>query len=329
MLQILGYAGLLIVCFVILIKGADFLVEGASDLARVLKIPAVIIGLTIVAFGTSAPEAGVSIASSVSGMNALSISNVVGSNAFNLLVVVGLCAAIHEFPVDKDIRKRDYPLCILFTILLVIVSFDRQISRVEGVILFAFIVGYIILLIFDSLKSPAANEPDELEKKAKDRPVTASRVLLDLLKVALSVGAIYLSSQGIVKSCSFFAKLFGVSDTIIGLTIVALGTSLPELVTSIVASRKGENAIAIGNVVGSNIFNILFVLGIASSISPVSNLSLANVIDTFICLAITLICFIFVWFGKKFKRADGLIMLFIYVAYMVFVFLREFEIIML
>ena len=138
-MYILLYAALLVVCFVVLIKGADYFVEGASDLARILKVPAVIIGLTIVAFGTSVPEAGVSIASSVKGMNALSISNVVGSNAFNLLVVIGFCAAIHAFKVDDDIRKRDYPICIIFTIALVIFTFDKKISRIEGLILVAMI----------------------------------------------------------------------------------------------------------------------------------------------------------------------------------------------
>ena len=323
------YLLLLVVCFVVLIKGADFLVEGASDIARVLKIPAVIIGLTIVAFGTSAPEAGVSITSSVRGMNALSISNVVGSNVFNLLVVAGICAAIRGFAVEADIRKRDFPLCILFSAVLVLFCWNGVISRIEGAILFAMIVGYIILLIVDSLRSPGADAEDEDESKGKDRPVTAKRVVLDVVKVLLSIGAIYLSSQGIIKSCSYLAKLFGISDTIIGLTIVALGTSLPELVTSIVASKKGENGIAIGNVIGSNIFNILFVLGISAAISPVENLSNLNLIDCVICLAVTLMCFLFASFGKKFTRANGFIMLSVYAAYMVFVFLREFGIILL
>ena len=294
------YILLLIVCFVVLVKGADFLVEGASDIARVLKIPAVIIGLTIVAFGTSAPEAGVSITSSVRGMNTLSISNVVGSNLFNLLVVVGLYAAIHAFPVDSEIRKRDYPLCILFSIFLMVFSLDKQISRIEGVILFAMIVGYIILLVFDSLRSAKSLEEVPEEIKGKDRPVTPKRVFLDILIVVISIGAIYLSSQGIIK-----------------------------LVTSIVASRKGENSIAIGNVVGSNVFNILFVLGLSAAISPVSGLTFANVCDTIVCLAVTCFCFLFVWFGKRFSRASGVIMLLIYAAYMVFVFLREFEIIVI
>ena len=291
-MSIVLYAALLIACFVILIKGADFFVESASDIARILKVPAVIIGLTIVAFGTSVPEAGVSIASSVKGMNSLSISNVVGSNVFNLLVVIGFCAAIHAFKVDDDIRKRDYPICIIFTIVLVIFSFDKKITRIEGLILVAMIIAYVLLLIVASKRS---SKKAEEEEKGKDRPVTATRVILDFVKIALCIAAIYLSSQGIVKSCSFFAKLLGVSDTIIGLTIVALGTSLPELVTSIVASKKGANEIAIGNVVGSNIFNIAFVLGISAAISPVSDLGFANVIDTFICLGITLICFLFVF----------------------------------
>ena len=327
MINILLYAALLIVCFVVLIKGADFLVEGASDVARALKVPAIIIGLTIVAFGTSVPEAGVSIASSVKGLNALSISNVVGSNAFNLLVVIGCCAAIHAFPVGDDVRKRDYPICILFTVMLMIFAYDMKISRVEGIILVAMIIAYILLLIGVSMKSSKKAEKEA--EDGKDRPVTASRIVIDLLKIVISIAVIYLGSQGVIKSCSYFAKIFGVSDTIIGLTIVALGTSLPELVTSIVASKKGANEIAIGNCVGSNIFNIAFVLGTSATISPVSGLSFSNFIDTVICLAVTLICFIFVFFGKQFKRRDGFIMLLIYAGYMVFVFLREFGIVVI
>ncbi|MBR6004392.1 MAG: sodium:calcium antiporter [Lachnospiraceae bacterium] len=159
--------------------------------------------------------------------------------------------------------------------------------------------------------------------------VSGKRVVLSLLKIVLSVACIYLSSRGIVKSCSFFAKLFGVSDTIIGLTIVAFGTSLPELATSVVASKKGENGIALGNVVGSNISNILFVLGISSSINPIGNLSKGNLVDTIICLGITAFCGIFVFVFKKFKRIDGIIMLLIYAAYMAFVFMREFGVIVL
>lgn len=323
MTSILLYAGLLILCFVVLVKGADVLVDGASDVAKALKIPSVIIGLTIVAFGTSAPEAGVSITSSVLGMDKLSISNVVGSNAFNLLVVVGLCAAIREFAVDSEIRKRDYPLCILFSALLIFFVRDLKISRIEGIILFALVLSYVTLLIIMSIKASSIMSDEDNDK------VSGKRVALSLLKIVISVACIYLSSRGIVKSCSFFAKLFGVSDTIIGLTIVAFGTSLPELATSVVASKKGENGIALGNVVGSNIFNILFVLGISSSINPIGNLSKGNLVDTIICLGITAFCGIFVFVFKKFKRIDGIIMLLIYAAYMAFVFMREFGVIVL
>ncbi|MBO7425746.1 MAG: calcium/sodium antiporter [Clostridiales bacterium] len=323
MTSILLNAGLLILCFVVLVKGADVLVDGASDIAKALRIPSVIIGLTIVAFGTSAPEAGVSITSSVLGMDKLSISNVVGSNTFNLLVVVGLCAAIRGFAVDEEIRKRDYPLCILFSALLIFFVRDLKITRIEGIILFALVVSYVILLIVLSVKASSLKSDEDNAK------VSGKRVVLSLLKVVLSVVCIYLSSRGIVKSCSFFAKLLGVSDTIIGLTIVAFGTSLPELATSVVASRKGENGIALGNVVGSNIFNILFVLGVSSFINPIGNLSKGNLVDTIICLGITAFCGIFVFAFKKFKRIDGIIMLLIYAAYMAFVFMREFGVIIL
>lgn len=319
---------LLIGCFVVLIKGADFLVDGASDIAKALKIPSVIIGLTIVAFGTSVPEAGVSIASSLKGINELSISNVVGSNIFNLLVVVGTCAAIREFKVDNDIRKRDYPISLIAAALLVFFARDLRISRSEGSILFILIVGYVIFLISASFRSSKLLDIDDPED-AKVPKTSIKKTVFNLIKVALSVVAVYFSSKGVVHSCSYFAKLLGVSDTIIGVTIVALGTSLPELVTSIVASRKGENSIAIGNVVGSNIFNILFVLGAASSISPIGNLAKINFIDTIICLACMVFCYLFVLIGKKFRRIDGVVMLLIYVAFMVFVVLREIQVIVI
>lgn len=326
------YALLLIVCFVILIKGADFLVDAGSYVARAFKVPSLVIGLTIIAFGTSAPEAGVSIVSSIAGSNSLSISNVVGSNCFNLLIVIGLCALISTIPVDKDVRKFDYPLCILFSGLMVLVGLDKNVSRIEGCAFVVLIVLYCIYLILRSKRERAKNALiTELEKtddspKAKPEVFTTKRIILNIGIIVLSVLAIYLSSQGIVDSCKYFAKLLGISDTIIGLTIVALGTSLPELVTSIVAQRKGESSIAIGNIVGSNIFNILFVLGLAAAISPIT-LNADNVIDAIICLAVTAICFIFVLTGNRLKRWEGVVMLLMYALYMVFVFLREFDII--
>lgn len=328
-MQTLLYGLLLIGCFIVLIKGADFLVSGASYIARALKIPAVIIGLTIVAFGTSAPEAGVSIVSSINHDNALSISNVVGSNVFNLLIVAGVCAAIKAFDIDKDIRKRDYPICIFVTVLLAVFSFDRCISRVEGIILVVLIVSYCSMLVHSAKKNPLADlSAEENDKLPARHKINTKNTIINCLIILLSIGAIYLSSEGIVKSSSYFATLFGVSDTIIGLTIVACGTSLPELVTSIVASRKGESGIALGNVVGSNIFNILFVLGMAGTISPMK-IGIDNVVDSFVCLGVTLVCYIFVLRGNKLKRSEGIIMISIYVIYMVFVFMREFNVIVL
>lgn len=328
-MQILLNALLLIGCFVVLIKGADFLVDSASFIAKAAKIPSVVIGLTIVAFGTSAPEAGVSIASSLSGQNSLSISNVVGSNIFNLLVVVGLCAAIRSMNIDKDIKRRDYPICLAISVLLCIFAFNGEISRIEGLIFFAIIIGYCVLLISHSMNAKTTDSGDtEDTEDRKPEKVKPWKVVLNLFIVVASITAIFFSSKGIVYSCTFFAQLLGISDTIIGLTIVALGTSLPELVTSIVASRKGENGIALGNVVGSNIFNITFVLGIAAAISPLQ-INKHNVIDAFICLGITAVCALFVMRGEKVKRHEGLIMLLIYAAYMVFAFLREFGVIVI
>ena len=323
-MDILINLALLIFCFIVLIKGADFMVDAASYIAAFLGVPSLIIGLTIVAFGTSCPEAGVSIVSSLAGNNSLSISNVVGSNVFNLLVVVGLSAVIGSIAAPGDLIKLDFPICILFSGLLVFSCWDLQFTRVEGIIYVACIIAYCVFLIFRSKKGRSADNDDAIPEPSKPR--TGKGALLRVFVIIIAVAAIYLSSQGIVHSCTFFAKLFGISDTIIGLTIVALGTSLPELVTSLVAYKKGENSIALGNIIGSNLFNILFVLGIAGAISPLSLLR-ENVTDAIICLGITVISFVFALTGKKINRAEGFVMLLMYAGYMAFVFLREFNII--
>ncbi len=314
---------LLLACFAILIKGADFLVDACSFIAKKLKVPSLIIGLTIVAFGTSAPEAGVSIVSSLQGSNSLSISNVVGSNLFNLLVIVGLCSILGNIIVDKEIIKFDYPVCLLASILLVFFVRDMTVDRLEGIILLVLIIVYCVYLI-----NRAKHTPAESAEESKDKEKSGLVVLLNIVIIIVSIAAIYLASKGIVYSCTFFAKLFGISDTVIGLTIVALGTSLPELVTSLVAHKKGENSIALGNIIGSNIFNILFVLGIASTISPLE-LFYDNVVDAIICFVVMAVCYIFVCSGAKIKKFEGVIMLVMYVVYMTFVFLREFGVIIL
>ncbi|SCW70067.1 cation:H+ antiporter [Ruminococcaceae bacterium YRB3002] len=315
---------LLIACFAILIKGADFLVDAASYIAAFLGVPSLIIGLTIVAFGTSCPEAGVSIVSSMAGNNSLSISNVVGSNAFNLLVVVGLTAVIGTVAAPKDLMKLDFPICLFFSALLIFSCWDLKFTRIEGIIYVASIIAYCVFLIIRSRKGRSADNNDDIPEPSKPR--TGKGSLLRVLIIVVAIAAIYLSSRGIVHSCTFFAKLFGISDTVIGLTIVALGTSLPELVTSLVAYKKGENSIALGNIIGSNLFNILFVLGIAGAISPLDLLR-ENVTDTIICLAVTVLTFVFAVTGKKINRVEGVVMLLVYAGYMAFVFLREFNVI--
>lgn len=314
---------LLIACFVILIKGADFMVDAASYIAKAAKVPSLIVGLTIVAFGTSCPEAGVSVVSSINGANSLSISNVVGSNAFNLLVVIGVSALLSTIAVEKDVLKLDYPICIFASVMMVIFCFDNYFSRVEGIILVVLIIFYVSYLVFRARRDKAALEAAEAENSTGPVIYSKRRIVLRIGIIILCIGAIYLSSQGIVHSCSFFAKLFGVSDTIIGLTIVALGTSLPELVTSLVAYKKGENSIAIGNIVGSNIFNILFVLGLAGTISPLS-LTRENLVDSGICLFVTVVCYIIYLTKRKVGRGEGVVMLVMYAFYMVYAFLREF-----
>lgn len=323
-MEILFNLVLLIVCFIVLIKGADFMVDAASYIAAFLGVPSLIIGLTIVAFGTSCPEAGVSIVSSIAGNNSLSISNVVGSNVFNLLVVVGLTAVIGTVAAPRDLMKLDFPICLFFSALLIVSCLDMKFTRIEGIIYVVCIVAYCVFLIIRSKKGRNADNDDAIPEPSKPR--TAKGALLRVLVIAAAVAAIYLSSRGIVYSCTFFAKLFGISDTVIGLTIVALGTSLPELVTSLVAYKKGENSIALGNIIGSNIFNILFVLGIAGSISPLDLLR-ENVTDSIICFGVTVLTFVFALTGKKINRLEGVVMLLVYAAYMAFVFLREFNIV--
>lgn len=318
-MEILLYIVILVASFFFLIKGADFLVDNASYIAKAIGIPAVIIGLTIVAFGTSAPEAGVSIVSSVSGNNALAISNVVGSNIFNMLIVIGSCALIRNVAIDKDIKHRDMPICIAITVLLTLFVINLNLSRLEGAILFIGIVGYVVMLVCAALRD--IRETSQTQDEKDEKKASKGRLVLSLLAVILAVGVIYIASEGVVMSSKYFAKLFGVSDTVIGLTIVAFGTSLPELVTSVVASRKGENAIALGNIVGSNIFNILFVLGIAATISPVT-IVMENLIDSILCVAATIIFYLMMFKTKEYKRSHGIIMIAMYAAYMAYIFIR-------
>ena len=301
---------LLIIGFVLLIKGADFFVEGSSSLARFLKIPSVIIGLTIVAMGTSAPEASVSINAALAGNNDIAVSNIIGSNIFNGLVVVGICAFISGFKTNKDILKRDMPVNILITAILCVMIADGRLSRLEGILLLSGMIFYIVNMIFSALKTRSSC-PDE-----KSMPLYKS-----LIFIAVGLVAVIFGGNLVVNNASQIAVSFGVSQNFIGLTIVAIGTSLPELVTSIVATRKGDSGLALGNAIGSNIFNILFILGMSATISPLHILS-ESVIDCAILLVSGILLFVFAYTRKSMNRTEGAICVLSYIGYTAYLFIR-------
>ncbi len=325
--MILVYVGMLIIGFAALIKGADWFVDGSSSLARVFQVPGVIIGLTIVALGTSAPELAVSTAAALAGSNEIALSNVVGSNIFNLLCVLGVCAVIKPLPVDTQISKRDFPISILATIFVLIATCFKTltggglqtmtmdqiagtVSRGIGLILLVFFLCYIIMLIMKAK-----------QHSGEDQAAEESSPLKIFLLILVGIALIIAGGQAVVVSAKEIARAFGMSETLIGLTIVAVGTSLPELVTSIVAARKGETGMAVGNVVGSNIFNMLFILGVSSAIHPIS-VNVASLWDMVILIGISLLSLLFGLTKKQINRAEGLIMLLVYVGVVLFAAIR-------
>ena len=308
----------LIVGFVLLIKGADAFVDGASDFARRFKIPPLVIGMTIVAFGTSAPEAAVSIAAGIKGSNDIAISNVIGSNIFNLLMVAGICALYKPLPVHKIAIERDFPFSILIVIALAALCLDRSsgaeammISRSNGIILLLFFCIFMYFNVKDGLNGTPPMIEEEKER----------RLWISTLLLVFGLAGIILGGQLVVDCSKFIARAAGVSETVIGLTVVALGTSLPELVTSIVAARKGETDIAVGNVIGSNVFNILFVLGLASVVRPML-VGMDAIYDMLVFIVLALIVYMSSLFTKKINRPMGIFMGLCYAAYMFYIFMR-------
>lgn len=301
---------LLVIGFILLIKGADLFVDGSCSLAKTLRIPAVIIGLTIVAMGTSAPEASVSINAALAGNNDIALSNVVGSNIFNGMVVVGICAMMVPFKVDPDILKRDLYVNIACSLILAIMMYDLSISRVEGIILLVLMSAYIGSMTISALNN--REEQDEI----KVMPLPQS-----LIFIALGLAMVIFGGDMVVDNASLIATEFGLSQNFIGLTIVAIGTSLPELVTSIVAAKKGESGLALGNAVGSNIFNILFILGMSATVSPLVVLS-ESLIDVVILIATCIVLLVFARTKKSMSFKEGLVAVSIYIVYMIYLFMR-------
>ena len=313
----------LVIGFVFLVKGADFFVEGSSSIAKKFKVPSIIIGLTIVAMGTSLPEAAVSVTASLADKNALAVSNVIGSNIFNLMMVIGVCAIMTPVAVNKVTLKRDFPFSVFCAILLLILGVigPMSLGHADGVIFLILFAGFIGLMIHSAMKASKegnaiASEEIEAAEEIKIMPVWKS-----LLFIVIGAVGIIIGGDVVVDSASNIAAKFGMSQTLIGLTIVSVGTSLPELVTSIVAARKNEVDMALGNAIGSNVFNILFVLGIAGAISPMAFLT-ENVIDIVILLVFSLIVWLFAWTKKEIKRGEGLIMVLLYVLYVVYICMR-------
>ena len=316
---------ILVIGFVLLIKGADYFVEGSSSVARRLKVPSLIIGMTIVAMGTSLPECAVSVTASLAGNNTLAVSNVVGSNIFNLMVVCGVCALFAPLTIKKDTLQKEFPLSIICAILLMFLGyFGMTLGHVEGVILLIIFVGYLLWMI----QAARTARKKHIKESLMTEEVAFTEDDIDILPVwkclIFIVGGMIAIKYGgdfVVDGASVIAARLGLSQTLIGLTIVATGTSLPELVTSIVAARKNEVDMALGNVIGSNIFNILFVLGIAASISPVAFL-LENIIDIIILVIMSLIVMAFAWTSQTIKRNEGIIMLVLYAVYLVYICIR-------
>ena len=297
---------LLTVGFVMLVKGSDWFVDGAASIAAKFRIPQIIIGLTIVAMGTSAPEAAVSITAASAGSADITVGNIVGSNILNVLVILGLSAAIIAVPIGKSTQKIDAPFMIAISGIFLALGWDGAITRLDGVILLVLFVSYIGYMIWSALHSN--EEGDEI----KDMKIWQM--------ILATVGGLALVVWGAdvaVDAATELATIFGMSERFIGLTVVALGTSLPELFTSVTAARKGNADIAIGNIVGSNIFNILFVVGLSSTIIDVP--FAANFrIDMAVAIAAPLFMWLASMKGKKLVRWHGIVMLLGYVAYFLY-----------
>lgn len=294
--------------FFFLMKGADFFVDSASGIAAKLGVSSLIIGLTIVAFGTSLPELAVSVTAALDGSNEIAVGNVVGSNIFNLLVVAGMSACIYPLVVNKTIMKRDWPLSAAAALLLAIFLIDAHISRMEALILLACFAVMLFVQIKHSKKE---------KEEVKEEPRSYGKLMVYLI---VGVAGIIIGGQLAVDGATNLARILGLSETLIGLTVVAIGTSLPELVTSIVAAKKNENEIAMGNVIGSNLFNIFFILGISPFLNPISVAQTA-LIDTTILIVISvvfwLICRVY-----PLNKKTGLAMVLTYVAYTIYIILR-------
>lgn len=317
----------LIIGFAFLMKGADFFVEGSSSVAKRLKVPSIIIGLTIVAMGTSLPETAVSVTASLANNNALAISNVVGSNIFNMMFVIGVCSILTTIGVKRETITRDIPLSLVCAVLLLTFGYlavgDKShmtLGHLDGILFLIIFAGYILLMIVHAMNARNKKEVVQLETMENEELLVMSYPK-SFLCIVGGAAAIAFGGDLTVDAASRIAIDFGMSQNLVGLTIVSIGTSLPELVTSIVAARKNEVDMAVGNAVGSNIFNILMVLGISSAISPVA-LIRENIIDIVLLMVFSVMVWIFAGTRKKIERKEGIIMVVVYLVYCAYIIAR-------
>jgi cation:H+ antiporter len=299
---------ILLVGFVMLIKGADVFVDGSSNIAKRFGIPSIIVGLTIVAMGTSAPEFSVSVQSALAGMNDISIGNVVGSNLFNLLVVLGVSSIIGKLKITD---YKNVIMMLLSSLILLLFSFNGQLTRSEGIVLLLIFAGYIFNLVLKAIKDNNKTEENENVKP----------LFTTIISCIIGLIAIVWGGDLVVESASAIAQQLGMSQNLIGLTIVAIGTSLPELVTSVVATKKGELDIATGNVIGSNIFNLLLIIGASVAINPMV-VSTVAIIDIMFTVAVVILFIILTGKNESLDKVKGIPLILIYVAYIIYTIIR-------
>jgi len=308
----------------VLIKGADVFVEHASAVAARFGIPTIVIGLTIVAIGTSAPEAAVSITAAAKNNGGIALGNVIGSNILNILVILGICALRKPLPIQRDTLKFEMPALVAMTLFLVVYcAVNGSLGKLGGMVLISIFLIYLSYMGWQIKKASAPDGPEKLQTDASPKAVKSKKTVnlwLSALFIILSLIAIVISSDFAVAGATSIASVLGISDRIIGLTIIALGTSLPELVTSVIAVGKGETDIAVGNIVGSNSFNILFVLGLTSLVSKAPLMWEADMtFDGIVALGAALVLLITALTGKKVMRSEGGVFLLCYAGYVTYI----------
>lgn len=313
----------LIASFILLVKGADYFVDGCVSIAKLLKVPNLIIGLTIVAMGTSAPEAAVSISGAIKDPSnaGITLGNLLGSNILNILIILGISAIIVPMNVDKSLLKKDFPILIGSAIIVPLLfwAFGYKGTRLIGVIILAFFAVFMIWTIMNALSSRKQAKNAVSDDVSDDASMSKLKsIIYAVCGLAVVIGG----GQLAVYCAKYIARGIGISETLIGLTVVALGTSLPELITSVVAAKKGNSDLALGNVIGSNLFNVLFVLGLSLLISPIS-VTMDNMLDALVVLATSILCYVFAATGKM-GRVKGIVFVLCYLVYLTYIIARDF-----